>query len=1019
MYTINKDVNRPLLFRGLQARYIGYLGIGCVGLLLGFAVLYFLRVPPLICVLLTGGAGGTLVWFIGQLSARFGEHGLMKRMARRRVPDAVTTGELDERLPIASFAHDIILSKQGDITLGYALTLPEVFTLSAKDYETLHQGWTKAIRVLPKHTVLHKQDWFQEQGFRPKMDQEDQSFLSRNSDLFFLERPFLAHDCYLFLTKRPDGHSLATSAFSNLLRPTLVPAQTLDPRTLEAFQNDAAQFCRILQDTGLVGIRRLEEKDLRGLVERYCFLRQDPPGRILRDISFKDGLKVGDQHCALFTLSDVESLPAACAPHTNYEPYSSGHTTCPVSFGSALGQLLPCSHLYNQYIILEDPAQTLKRLETRRRRLRSLSAQSRANTLAGTGVDAFLDEAVSQQRLPVKAHFNILLWSEDPDRLRDLSNKTGASLARLDAGVKQETQGAPQIFWGGIPGNGGNLPVNDTFDTFTEQAVCFFNQETRYRSSLSPVGIRLGDRQTGVPVHVDISDEPIQKGLCANRNKFILGPSGSGKSFFTNHMVRTYYEQGAHILLVDVGHSYQGLCTLVNGYYFTYSPSNPLRFNPFYLDEGELPDLEKRESIKTLILALWKREGEAFRKSEYVALSDALMAYYAQLGKDSFACFNTFYAFLRDHFRKTLKRNKVKESDFDLDNLLYVLRPYYEGGEYDYLLNARENLDLVDQRFIVFELDNIKGALLPVVTIIIMELFVAKMRRLKGVRKMMLIEECWKAIAQEGMAEYIQWLFKTVRKFYGEAVVVTQEVDDIISSSIVKNAIINNSDCKILLDQRKYENKFDQIQALLGLSDKEKAQVLSLNRANDPALNYKEVFISLGGRMSKVYRTEVSPEEYWSYTTEEKEKLAVAEYTRRHGDMKRGIRALVAARKAGLLLLIALFAVGGKVRAQAEVVGLIQAVVKKVIVAVDQKVEQDRNQVLALQDAQKVQENQMTAAELSDIQNWMQRLQALYQTYYAQLKQVKPNIGDYEKVLSTDPDPAIGGIPRARERPVQ
>ena len=189
-----------------------------------------------------------------------------------------------------------------------------------------------------------------------------------------------------------------------------------------------------------------------------------------------------------------------------------------------------------------------------------------------------------------------------------------------------------------------------------------------------------------------------------------------------------------------------------------------------------------------------------------------------------------------------------------------MLRPYYRGGEFDYLLNATENLDLLKERFIVFELDNIKDhpILFPVVTIIIMEVFISKMRKLKGIRKIILIEEAWKAIAKEGMAEYIKYLFKTVRKFFGEAIVVTQEVEDIISSPVVKQAIINNSDCKILLDQSKYQNKFDQIQDLLGLTEKEKALVLSVNKANDPAKKYKEVFISLGGILSKVYRTEVS-----------------------------------------------------------------------------------------------------------------------------------------------------------------
>lgn len=368
-------------------------------------------------------------------------------------------------------------------------------------------------------------------------------------------------------------------------------------------------------------------------------------------------------------------------------------------------------------------------------------------------------------------------------------------------------------------------------------------------------------------------------------------------------MVRSYYEQGTHVVLVDVGHSYKGLCDLVKGYYFTYSEKEPIRFNPFYIGAGEVLDTEKKESIKTLLLALWKKDDEPFNRSEYVALSNALQLYYDRLAQspDIFPGFNSFYAFLRDEFVAVLARDQVKEKDFDVSNFLYVLRPYYQGGEFDYLLNARENLDLLGERLIVFELDNVKDhpILFPVVTIIIMEVFIAKMRKLKGVRKMILIEEAWKAIAREGMAEYIKYLFKTVRKFYGEAIVVTQEVEDIISSPVVKQAIINNSDCKILLDQSKYQNKFDQIQELLGLTDKEKALVLSVNKANDPTRRYKEVFISLGGVLSKVYRTEVSLEEYLAYTTEEMEKVKVQTCAARYGSMENGIKMLAAEMRAG------------------------------------------------------------------------------------------------------------------------
>lgn len=810
---------------------------------------------------------------------------------------------MEDLLPIMAVEHDCILSKQGDVTVVFKAELPEIFTLSDQEYEAFHQSWIKAVKVLPKFCVFHKQDWFLENGYRADFTSDDSSFLTRSSERFFNERPFLDHSCYIMLTKKPQGRKNSSSLFSNLLRHSIVPEETLKAQMLQDFIDCTGQFKRIMEDSGFVKLTRLKNNLLKsesrklGLIEKYCFLSERDDSFVFKDIRFDESLAVGDKHCQLFTLGDAADLPALCGSRINFDRYSTDKTKFSIGFASTLGQLLSCNHIYNQYLFIEDAQKTIQKLESKRLRLQSLSAYSRENMIARDATNDFLNEAISQQRLPVKAHFNVLAWSTDKEELKEIKNKVSSALAQMDAVAKQETVGAPQIFWAGMPGNAADFPMNDTFDTFTEQAVCFLNMETGYRSSLSPMGIRLGDRLTGKPVHVDISDEPVKMGICTNRNKFILGPSGSGKSFFTNHMVRSYYEQGTHIVLVDVGHSYKGLCDMVGGYYFTYDEKNPIRFNPFYIGEGDSLDTEKKESIKTLLLALWKKDDETFNRSEYVALSNALQLYFEKVdsNKDIFPCFDSFYDFLKEDFVPILESDKVKEKDFDVNNFLYVLRPYYKGGEFDYLLNATENLELLKERFIVFELDNIKDhpILFPVVTIIIMEVFISKMRKLKGIRKMILIEEAWKAIAKEGMSEYIKYLFKTVRKFFGEAIVVTQEVEDIISSPIVKQAIINNSDCKILLDQSKYQNKFDQIQELLGLTEKEKALVLSVNKANDPDKKYKEVFISLGGMLSKVYRTEVSLEEYLAYTTEESEKVKMNAYAQKFGgDIKKGIAAM-------------------------------------------------------------------------------------------------------------------------------
>lgn len=799
---------------------------------------------------------------------------------------------LERRFPLLSVENGCIVSKDADLTVAFEVELPELYTVTADEYEAMHSSWIKAVKVLPEHSVVCKQDWFVKETYRPKTDDGEQSFLTRSYELHFNERPYLNHKCYLFLTKTTRERSRRKSDFNTLCRGFLLPKEITDKDAAARFLEAVEQFERIMNDSGHIRLRRLETdeitgtKERPGLVEKYFSLSLEDETTVLQDICLKPGrMRIGDKRLCLHTLSDTEDLPGRLSTDMRYERMSTDRSDCRLSFAAPVGLLLSCNHIYSQYVFIDDAQEILQMMEKNSRNMLSLSKYSRSNAVNQEWTEMYLDEAHTKGVLPVRCHCNVIAWAEDAEEFRRIRNDTGSQLAMMECTPRYNTIDTPVIYWAGIPGNAGDFPSEESFYTFLEQAVCLFAGETNYRSSPSPFGIRLADRQNGIPVHVDISDLPMKKGIITNRNKFILGPSGSGKSFFTNHLVRQYYEQGAHILLVDTGNSYQGLCRMIHdrtngkdGIYITYEEDNPISFNPFYTESGKF-DVEKRDSINTLILTLWKREDESPKRSEEVALSGAVNAYIRKISENRNIRpdFNGFCEFVADDYRRMIEEKKVREKDFDIDGFLNVLEPFYRGGDYDFLLNSDKELDLTGKRFIVFELDNISSnkVLLPVVTLIIMETFIAKMRRLKGIRKMILIEECWKALMSANMSEYIKYLFKTVRKYFGEAVVVTQEVDDIISSPIVKEAIINNSDCKILLDQRKYINKFEHIQRLLGLTEKEKGQILSINQANHPGRFYREVWIGLGGTCSAVYATEVSEEEYFTFTTEESEKLEV------------------------------------------------------------------------------------------------------------------------------------------------
>lgn len=732
---------------------------------------------------------------------------------------------LESKFPLLSVEHGCIVSKDADITVGFRVELPELYTVTSAEYEAIHATWVKAMKVLPDYCIVHKQDIFIRETYKPDTDREDMSFLSRSFERHFNERPYLNHYCYLSLTKTTKERSRTQRNFSTLCRGFIVPKEIKDKEAVTKFLESVGQFASILNESGYLGLRQLTDEEITGtdteagIIEKYFSLSQTDT-TTLEDITLKaDEMKIGDNYLCLHTLSDVEDLPGEVATDSRYEKLSTDRSDCRLSFAAPIGLLLPCNHIYNQYVFIDDSAANLQKFEKMAKNMHSLSRYSRSNQINKEWIDEYLNEAHSFGLTSVRCHCNVMAWSDDREELKRIRNEVGSQLAQMECKPRHNTVDTPTLFWAAIPGNAADFPAEESFYTFIEQAVCFFSQETNYRNSPSPFGIKMVDRLTGKPLHLDISDLPMKKGIITNRNKFVLGPSGSGKSFFMNHLVRQYYEQGTHVVLVDTGNSYQGLCEMINkktkgddGIYFTYTEEKPISFNPFYTDDF-VYDVEKKDSIKTLLLTLWKSEDDKITKTESGELGSAVTAYIDRIKADRSITpnFNTFYEFMRDDYRHELESRAIKvgKDDFNIDNFLTTLRQYYSGGRYDFLLNSRENIDLLGKRFIVFEIDAIKEnrELFPVVTIIIMEAFINKMRRLKGIRKQLIVEEAWKALSSASMSEYLKYLYKTVRKYFGEAIVVTQEVDDIISSPVVKEAIINNSDCKILLDQRKYMNK--------------------------------------------------------------------------------------------------------------------------------------------------------------------------------------------------------------------
>lgn len=794
--------------------------------------------------------------------------------------EKVTTFE--SVFPLLAVENDCLVSKQGDITVGFKVRLPEVFTVGASSYETIHASWLRATLVLPEYTILHKQDWVIKKNYVPNINQEGITFLSKAFEQHFDGRPVVTHTCYLFLTKTTKQQMRRTSTYTSLTTGNIAPRSSLNKESLLLFIEAVNQFQSILQEPGFIELTKLTTEDYlgdEGVLQRHISLQKP---QVLEDFLMEDSMFIGDDELCLHTLSHLDDLSSSVKTESRYAKYCTDQSDCMLSFAAPLSLLLPCNHLFNQYLFLESHDDTKKMLERKARNMFSLGRFSRANLLNHELVNDYLNTAEELKLTSCYAHCNVFAWSDNKEELNRVKNDIGSQLALMGCKPRHNKIDVPTLFFACMPGNEADFPSEERFLTFPEHALCLFSQETSYQNSTSKFGFKLVDPLTAKPVHVDISDYPMDKGFLDNRNKVVLGGSGTGKSFLMNHMLRQYYDQDSHVIIVDMGDSYQGICELIrlqskgeDGIYFTFKEEAPISFNPFYTEDG-IYSLDKKETLYAIIVQLWKGDG-LLSKSESTALTTGITRYIARvLSGDSVPSFNTFFEFMRDKFSSTTTI-EYREKDFDLHEFLLVLEPYYRGGEYDYLLNSASQLDLLSKRFIVFEIEKLKDnkILFPIVTLVIMEAYLNKVNRLDGIRKVLVMEEAWKALANSAMAFYVHYLFKTVRKKYGEIIVVSQELNDLISSTIVKEAIIANSGCKILLNQSNNLSKFDAMQAAFGFTHNEKAQICTIGKSLDPKRRYKQVWIGLGnsGKYSKVYDVEVSAEESLAYNTEQKVKV--------------------------------------------------------------------------------------------------------------------------------------------------
>lgn len=862
----------------------------------------------------------------------------------------------------------VFYNRKGDYSVIIKCENPVMQYAADMDaYYDFHNLFANILKILGSGYIIQKQDILCKKKFKmPKTTKDD--YLSHRYFSHFEGRIYTDISTNLIITGQIEKSKFLT----------------FDRKVFDTFLRNIIKILGLFSNKGLKA-QLLSENEIEYYLKRFLSINFNKPVVSLKNIRTRDmDIKIGDTTVQSISLVDIDEVnfPSTIKP---YKEVNIG-LKFPVDLFAFLHETPAIETLiYNQVISIPDQRSESNKLEAKKKRHSGMPDP--ANDLCVEDIEKVQADIAREGQMLVYAHNNIILCGEG--ELNKAINYVENALFDCGIIINKQCYNQLELFECSLPGNASNLKDYDKFLTTSDAAICLLFKEKLQSTEESAFLTYFTDRQ-GLPVGIDISGKEGEKKYTNNSNFFVLGPSGSGKSFYVNSIIRQWVLENTDIVLVDTGHSYSGMCEYYNGKYITYSKENPISMNPFRITKEEY-NVEKKNFLKSLIFLIWKGTTGNVSKEEEEVMDIAIEKYYSfyfepfngyseeeketireslmleyKVSGENFESeiekeerkaltekveklqqlvekgeggektnaenaiqniliekgftrnelhnsdarlltiierriqkkeetlrsirveslsFNTFYEFTLQIIPLICRENNI---DFDMARYKFLLKKFYKGGQLEKTLNEDFDNSLFEEPFIVFEIDAIKDdpELFPIVTLIIMDVFIQKMR-LKKNRKALIIEEAWKAIASPMMANYILYLYKTVRKFWGMAMVVTQELEDIISNPVVKKSIINNSDIICLLDQSKFKDKYQEIANLLSLSEVQQKQIFTINQLNNKENRnrFNEVFIKRGN-FGNVFGVEVSLHEYFTFTTERIEKDAIGYYQMIYGDFK-------------------------------------------------------------------------------------------------------------------------------------
>ena len=833
------------------------------------------------------------------------------------------------RFPLLCVKGELIVNKRGELTIGWELRLPEAHSVSVREYEQMNDCLVAAAKVLPPYSVIHRQDIFTYRRYEPR---SGKSFLGNAYEQHFKGRPYLDHKARLFLSLSSMESVLGESRRSMMYYSFAPDVKVMDAQ-IEEFVSKAEEFIGILTQSGGYEARLLEEEDYLGTDSGVGIIQEtynlgNCTGVISDVQAYPDRLVFSDRTAFSFDIGEARFMPSSVSDTVRIDALSSPSSEVVMSTGSRLGLLLATEHIVNQIILVPPQGKALAVLDQRLRRKKS-GSDDMGNQVGVEESTEYLRNVQRNSNFVVYYNLNVLSWCP-PELLSATRTRVSTALTSLGMNAVQNLIDVNHNWYSSIPGAAVELGYDHFMMTDIGCAAALTAYET-FERGVRGGRFRVTDRIRNIPVDFDMDVAALEAGLIESYNKFILGPTGTGKSFFMNSYLRSRYDAGDDIFLIDNGESYKAHCLLVNeesggrdGFYYSWDAEHPYTFCPFeefasWLDAGGRLRMDS-PIVNSFIAALkWLYDVPGGWTSQKESMLVSIVESFVILCRKNDPCctkryvFDDFFRYVNDRVQPEILAGTYMIDDirvtfdmFNIKDFLLAIKPYSAGGVFSFLLNDPEPKDMFNSRFNVFEvatLSQVKDEkFYPLCIHMLISAFDRKMRENIDVHKVFVVEEAWKAISNESMAPYLRELWKTARKYNTAAVVVTQELDDILggensgAASIIKDTLVKNSPVKVLLKMDQYVNDFDRIQEFLSLTDIQKGLALSVGRGMNPKYRYNEAMICLGVKKTSVVAIEESREGGMVFESRMDRKKPLFDYAAQFG-WREAVRYLLAARK--------------------------------------------------------------------------------------------------------------------------